>query len=251
MLAQVPHGYLSAGELDAIDTALLSGTDAHHLAVLRVGDRVGLGVLDCDRGHNEVPHGFGGHVFVRGADVRGDSLRGDECGVSGLRKGSPVDFAVLHSWRREVRGGLKGNELSALLACQDRQGFGLKAWSDDAIGHFFLEDLGRGYVHHVADCGEVAEGAHGVRLAGAEVRQSQGGDGARVWNLVSQGLFSGQRHRHGGACRRHVLERSRCRESEGLLEFADELVGVESVQQVDVARGAVCHGERKISAERT
>ena len=56
--AQGPGAKLAAGELDAIDARLLTGTDTNHHTVLGVADGIGLGVLDADGREDKIADGL-------------------------------------------------------------------------------------------------------------------------------------------------------------------------------------------------
>ena len=69
-------------------------------------------------------------------------------------------------------------------------------------------------------------------------------------DLVRSSLSLGERRADRGTGGRDVFERGGGREVERLLELRHQLVRVEGVEQVDVARSAVGHLERERAADR-
>ena len=75
MLSQPPVVNLLSCETSTMDSRLLSGPDSNHLAILCVANRVGLGVLQCNCGHNQVSHGFGRKLLrIKGINKRHERI---------------------------------------------------------------------------------------------------------------------------------------------------------------------------------
>lgn len=95
VLPQQPGLYLAGGQLDAIDAGLLTGSHPNHHAIFAKADRIGLRILDADRGQEQIPNGIGRQLLVGRDDIFGHVLGRQEQIVAFLHKGHAVDFPVL------------------------------------------------------------------------------------------------------------------------------------------------------------
>lgn len=78
MLTEPPDICFVTGKTGTVDAALLSGTDTDSLSVLHIAYGVRLGILQCDKGDDEVALCLGSEGLVLGGDVL------EECGSSSL-----------------------------------------------------------------------------------------------------------------------------------------------------------------------
>ena len=67
--AQKPGIGLVSGKSGAVDPGLLAGTDTDGLAVIGVGNGIGLGVFEGDQGNDEVTFGFWWKFLVGSDDI--------------------------------------------------------------------------------------------------------------------------------------------------------------------------------------
>ena len=242
---------LVTGKAGAVDTALLTSAETDDLAVQGVADRVGLGVLQSDGGD--------GHVAEGGLGQSGGVLGGDD-GVEGLAGGDDNIVAVLgqlHAVQGTALLGsgsvvlihLEDEVLAALLLGQDLQSLGLVAGGNDTVGDLAGDDLGGGGVDDVAKGEDVTEARHAVGATGTGVSLSQTRrlDALDVVNHVDLALLLVQRNTDGSTSGGNVLEGSGGGEAESLLKLLDQRPGVESIEQVDVAGGAVKHLEGQLA----
>mmetsp|Transcript_17965 Transcript_17965/g.24704 ORF Transcript_17965/g.24704 Transcript_17965/m.24704 type:complete len:577 (-) Transcript_17965:277-2007(-) len=235
VLPQPPDRHLPAGQLHTVHAALLARAHAHHLPRAGEAHAVALRVLERDRGQQQVPPG----VLRQGARPHVlQVLLGQHHGVARLHEAHAQHLAVLLGGGHVGGVALQHDELAALLPAQDLQRGRLVARGDDPVADLPLEHQRGGLVDHVRDGHEVAEAAHGVGVARAQVGRGQR-RGLDLANVVGHHLVGGQRHGQAGAGGRDVLEGGGGRLAEALLELHHQLPGVGGVQQVDVARRAV------------
>ena len=112
-----------------------------------------------------------------------------------------------------------------------------------------LQRAGRGHIAHIRKGHKIAEGGHPVRAARTHISRCKRGI-QKPLNLIGKVDFSerfGKRHANRRARRAHMLERSGRRKAERRFQFPHKLPAVERVQQVDIARAAVEHGDRKLA----
>mmetsp|Transcript_50236 Transcript_50236/g.106739 ORF Transcript_50236/g.106739 Transcript_50236/m.106739 type:complete len:411 (+) Transcript_50236:326-1558(+) len=239
--SQPPSGHLPARKLNAINSALLTGTDANHHAVLGVADRVGLGVLDGDHAQDHVELGLLREVLFRRGDLLQEAHVADLV-VPLLHEADAASHSELHVRELEVVVRLQHDEFAALLGLQNLQGLRLEARSDDTIRDLNLEDAGGGHIDLVGDSHEVAERAQGVGISRSHI----GSRDIRQWlapNLVDVELSVAQGNPDGSTSRRDVLEGCSRRLASALGELMHQLPGVDGIQQIDVPRGSCDHLE--------
>mmetsp|Transcript_53887 Transcript_53887/g.135412 ORF Transcript_53887/g.135412 Transcript_53887/m.135412 type:complete len:284 (+) Transcript_53887:1169-2020(+) len=204
VLTKIPCGDFASGEFDAVDSALLAGPDADHLAVEGVAHRVGLGVLDAYRRQNGVVLLLGRKVLAVSDDVL-EFGSVEECVVSLLHEAHAVDVTELQRRGRKRRVSLQYDEFAALLGLEDLQSLLVIPRCDDAVADFRLEHQCGLLVHHVTQRSEVAEGAHRVGIPRTHVRTGRVRE-LLVADVEHLTLHRRQRGRDGRPGRRHVLE---------------------------------------------
>ena len=64
-----------------MDTALLTSAETNNLAVLRIADRVGLGVFQGDGGNGEIAGRWRGESRVFGSDDAGEGVFWGDFGI--------------------------------------------------------------------------------------------------------------------------------------------------------------------------
>ncbi len=110
--------------------------------------------------------------------------------------------------------------------------------SDNAVRYFPFEEGCRFDITDIGQGNEIAVGAHAVGTTGTGIGRGQRGQG-QVIDPVD--FFQGIAHVRcygctGGA---DVFERSCCRKARRFLQFFDQLVAVERIEQVDIAGAAI------------
>ena len=217
-LAQPPFIGLVAGETCAVDTALLTGTDADSLSVLDIADAVALCIFQCDEGYLQV---------VRVVEI---------AVVAALLKGDAEDLLVLDRFGYIVRVDLDDAVSTLALGLEDFQGFGCVVGCDDAVADLTLDELGCSFVASVAQCAEVAIGAHTVSTTGAGIGTGQGRKlKVNVIHEIDLLQRVAQWQTHGSSGGGDVFETGGGGQAGGCLELFDQLPAVERVEEVDVA----------------
>ena len=241
MLPQQPVIRLLPCQTRAVNAALLTRADANRLTVLGVADGVGLRVLEHNQRHNQVALGVLRQVVIRGHDVVQQIFINHKF-IAPLLERDAKHLLVLNG--RGAVGRVNRNDIviALLLHFQQRQRLVGVAGSDDAVGHFGLNQPRGAFVAHVAQGNPVAEGGHAVCAARAGIGARQGGQFLFPHEVnLAQGIIQRQTHRR--ARRADMLERRRRGQTRRALEFADQLPAVERVKEVDVAGFAVQHGQ--------
>lgn len=250
VLTKVPGADLASRELDAVNTALLSSTNADHHTILGKADGVTLSVLDADRGHDHVANGALGQVLV-GSHGLLHVLLGDDDIISLLREGHTIDLTVLNGTGIISRSGLENDELTTLLLLKDLKSGGSVAGRDDTIAHLLLEDEGSVLIDFVGNGGKITKGAHGIGIAGTEVGKSNGGElgGSIGGNLVRGTLNIREGDGNGSSGRTDVLEGGGGGKAGGLAKLLHQLPGVGRIQKIDVTGNAIEDREGELAVQ--
>ena len=247
MLAQIPGIGLVAGKARAMDTALLAGADADGLAILHIADGVRLRVFERDEGDDHVTLGLVGNILVLRHDLV-QKVGRDLVVVVALLEGDAEDILLLDRCTLVVRIDLDDVVLAALLGVQDLERLVRIARGDDTVAHLMLEVLCGALVADIGKCCPVSVRAHAVGAAGADIGAGNRGERTFVVDEVDLLLDIGKRRSHSGACRAHVLEGGSGRHAGCTLELADQLPGIQGIEEVDVARLAGEHGHGQVGA---
>ena len=230
-----------------MDAALLAGADADGLAVLGVADGVRLRVFERNERNDHVALRVIGKILIFGDDVRKQRLV-DLAVVAALLERDAEDVLLL------LRGGNVGGihlhdvVLAALFRLQDGKRLLAERGGDDAVGDLAFQIFRRRGVALVGERRPVTIGAEAVRAAGADVGAGDGRKGLVRLNKVNLLVHLVERQAERRSRGRDVLEARRGGQARGLLKLAHELEGVEGIEQIDVARLAVQHGERQVAA---
>ena len=189
--------------------------------------------------------GFG-EVLVFGDDIAHHFVVNDQL-VASLLEGHAVDLLALDGIGNIILVHPDDAIGAFSLGFEDFEGFGFIAGGDHAVGHFALNHLRGGNVAYVGQRDEIAVAGHSVRAARLGIGAGKGRK-LQIVDEVNLLQHVGKRGADGRACRADVLEGSGGAVAGGLLEFADELPAVESVEQVDVAGSAVEHFNGQFAA---
>ena len=239
-LAQPPLIGFVTGETCAVDTALLTGTDADSLSVLDIADAVALCIFQCDEGNLQVADSLRSEVLVLRRNLFEEFRVVEIAVVAALLKGDAEDLLVLDRLGYIVRVDLDDAVSALALSLENLQGFGCVVGCDDAVADLTLDELGSSFVAGVAQCTEVTIGAHAVSTAGAGIGTGQRRElKVNVIHEIDLLQRVAQWQSHSGSGRRDVLEAGGSGQTCGGLEFFDQLPAVESVEEVDVACAAV------------
>ena len=139
-----------------------------------------------------------------------------------------------------VRVDLDDAVSTLALGLEDFQGFGCVVGCDDAVADLTLDESGGSFVAGVAQCTEVAIGAHAVSTTGAGIGTGQGRKlKVNVIHEIDLLQRVAQWQTYGSSCRRYVLEAGGGGQAGSGLELFDQLPAVESVEEVDVACAAI------------
>ena len=247
MLPQEPGVGFGACQTGAVNPGLLSRAHANGLAVIGKANGVGLGVFEGDEGDNQVPFCAFGQVLVLGDDVVQELSVNFEV-VPPLLEGDAIDLLLLLLRRDIVR--VNGHHIVAALplGLQDFQGFLAVAGGNDPVGHLpGDEGSGKG-VTGIGQSDPVPKGTHPVGATGPGIGASQGIFIQARHILHKAGLlqllWQGKAHGSGGG--RDVLKGSGAGKACGGLQLLDQLIGVQSVQEIDIAGPAVQDGYRQV-----
>ena len=244
MTAELPGVCLLTGQTGAVNTGLLTGTDADGLSVHRIANGVGLGVLQSDQCHDQIPLCLRGQFLVGGHYV-GDQFLIDLELVSALLEGDAEYLLVLQGIGHVVRVDLDDVVVAVPLLAQDCQRLIGVTGSDHAVGNLTLDDHSGGHVAHVRQSDPVAEGGHTVGAAGTCVGTSQRRRVQALDIVYEASLLQivGQRKTQGGGGGANVLEGSGANHTGGFFQLAHQLPGVQCVQEIDVSRSAAQDGD--------
>ena len=239
-LAQPPLIGLVAGETCAVDAALLTGSDADSLSVLDIADAVALCIFQCDEGNLQVADRLRSEVLVLRRNLLEEFRVVEIAVVAALLKGDAEDLLVLDRFGYIVRVDLDDAVSTLALGLEDFQGFGCVVGCDDAVADLTLDESGGSFVAGVAQCTEVAIGAHAVSTTGAGIGTGQGRKlKVNVIHEIDLLQRVAQWQTYGSSCRRYVLEAGGGGQAGSGLELFDQLPAVESVEEVDVACAAI------------
>ena len=248
-LAQPPFVSLATCQASTVDAALLTGTDTDGLTILDVAYRVALCIFQCDESDDEITLCISREVLVLCRDVL------EECWVvqfhlvATLLEGDTEHLFALDRSRSVVRVDLDDVVSTLALLLQDFDSLWGIARSDDAIAYLTLDEEGCSLVTHVAQCHEVTIRAHTVGTTGTNVGTSQWGE-FKLDIITEVNLLQGvaQWQSHCCASWRNVLETCCGWETSGSLELLDQLLRIEGIEEVDVARTAVNHFDREFAS---
>ena len=249
MLPQEPGVGLGACQTGAGNPGLLSRTHANGLAVIGKADGVGLGVFEGDEGDNQVPFCAFGQVLVLGDDVVQELPVNFEV-VPPLLEGDAIDLLLLLLGGDVIR--VNGHHIVAALplGLQDFQSFLAVAGGNDAVGHLPGNEGSGKRVAGIGQGHPVPKGAHPVGATGPGI-----GAGQRIFIqalhvLHKAGLLQllRQRQAHSGRGGRHMLKGSGAGKACGRLQLLDQLIGVQGVQEIDIAGPSVQDGHRQLAA---
>ena len=118
-----------------------------------------------------------------------------------------------------------------------------KAGSNDPVAHLTLDNQGRCLIADVGESYEITIARHTVGTAGT-------GIGAGHWRGIKSGnvinkVYLLQRvaqgESHGSTGGRNMLERCCSRQPRSLLELADQLPGVQCIQEINITWTAIQH----------
>ena len=239
-LAQPPFIGLVAGETCAVDTALLSGTDADGLSVLDIADTVALCIFQCDEGNLQVADSLRSEVLVLCRNLFEEFRVVEIAVVAALLKGDTEDLLVLYRLGNIVRVDLDDAVSALAFSFEDLQCFGCIVGCDDAVADLPLDELGGGLVAGVAQCAEVTIRAHAVSTAGTGISAGQRCEfKVDVIDKVDFLQRVAQWQSHGSSCWGDMLEAGGSGQACCGLELFDQLPAVERVEEVDVACAAI------------
>jgi len=249
MLAEKPCISLGACESGAVDSGLLTCAYADRLTVDCIANGVGLGVLEGDQSNDKVALCGCGKLLVIGYDVF-KKVFADLEFVSALFEGDAVNILGFDGFGLVF--GIDFNDVvSALsLALEDFESFGFVSGSDDTVGNFTSDELCGGYVTYIGESNPVTEGAETVGTACTNISTGERGlvKTFDIFNEASLLERFGEGKTNSSRSGRNVLEGSYSGKTESFLEFLNELIGVESVEEVDVAGTTVENGDGKIAS---
>ena len=249
MLPQEPGVRLGASQTGTVDPGLLPGAHADGLAVIGKAHGIGLGVFQSDQGHDQVDFGTLGELFVFGDQIRQQRCIDLEI-IPALPEGDAIDHLGL--LRRGNVGFINGDNVVIALALglEDRQSLLAVAGGDDAIGNLPGDELGGGNVADIGKGHPVTEGAHPVRTPGPGIGTGQRAFVQPIHVVYKAGLFQILRQHlaHCGRGGRHMLEGGHGAQARCFLQFLDQLIGIQGIQEVDVAGAAVEHRNGQIRA---
>ena len=249
MLAEEPCVSLGACKSGAVDSGLLTSAYTDSLTVDCIANGVGLGVLEGDESYDQVALCGFGKFLVSCYDIF-EKVIADLEFVSALFEGDAVNIFGFDGCGLVF--GIDFNDVvSALsLALEDFESFGFVAGSDDTVGNFTSDELRGGYVTNVGESNPVAEGAETVGTACTNISTSEGGlvKTFDIFNEASLLERFAERKTNSSGSGRNVLEGSSSGHAESFLEFLNELIGVECIEEVDVTGSAVENGDGKFTA---
>ena len=142
MLAQPPYIGFVASQTGAMDTALLTGTDADGLTVLHVADGVRLCVFQRDEGDDQVALGLRGKGLVLCGDVLEEGIVVELDLVAALFEGDAEDLLALDGLRHVVRVNLDHIISSLAFVLQDLDGLGGIVGGNHTVRNLALQNLG-------------------------------------------------------------------------------------------------------------
>ena len=248
MLAQPPDVGLVAGKTGAMNTALLSGTDADGLTVLDIAHGIALGVFQGDQTDDEVALGLVGKCLVLCGDMLKQGRVVELHLVASLFKGDAEHLLAFNGGRHIVRVDLDDIIGALALVVQYLQGLGGIVGCNDAIAHLTLDECGRGCIAGVAQCHKVAVAAHAVGATGTGIGASQGRKlDLHIVNEIYLLQGVAQWKSYGSTGWRYMLETGCCGETRGGFEFLDKLPAVERVKEVDITGASVQDLDGKFS----
>ena len=183
-----------------------------------------------------------GEVLVLGRDVGEQVVAIQPDVVASLLEGDAEHFLVLDGVGYVVRVDLDDIVGAFPLGLEDSQCFVGVARSNHAVAHFAVDEAGSSFVTGVAQCDEIAIGRHAVGTTGTYVgigqrRQGQSVDKVDFLHGLVQFLAD------GGTGRTDVLKGSGGGHTGGFLQFFHQLPSVQGIQEVDVSRSSVQHGD--------
>ncbi len=155
---------------------------------------------------------------------------------------------MLDRVRRVGRVDLDNAVIALLLALQDLQRIFIVARCDDAVGDLALDQAGGCRIARIRQGNEIAEGGHTVCASGTGIGTRKRCELAHIVDPVDLSLDRRKRQTDRGARRGNMLEGRRRRQSCRLLQLADKLPAVQTVEQIDIARAAVQYGDRQLAA---
>ena len=143
---------------------------------------------------------------------------------------------------------INGNDVvvAFLFGFQHFQGVGVIAGGNDAVRNFVLDQLCGGKVAHIRQGDPVTKAGHAVRTAGAGISAGQGRKLSLCTNMIHLSQRFVQWQANGGTGGGNMLKAGSSRLAQGFFQVAHQLVAVERIQKVDVARLAIQNGNGKI-----
>ena len=248
ILAEPPDVGLAASQTRAMDTALLTSSDADGLTVLDVADAVALRIFEGDEGNDKVATGSLREILVDGRDVLEESWVVQLHFISSLLESYAKHLFAFNRSRNIVRVNL--NDIVGPLAffAKNLQGFLRIAGSNDAVAHLALDDEGSRLVASITQGNEVTIAAHTVGTTGAGVGTGNRTEGhLDVIHKIDAGQSLAQRQTDSSSCRGDVLETGCCRKTCSGFQFLHQLPAVQRVKEVDVARPSTEYFNRKFA----
>ena len=245
-MAQLPVVDFLACQAGAVDAALLACAHTDGLAVLHIADGVGLGVFQHDQAHDQIALLGIGHRLVLGYKVLQHGIHADLQILAALLKGDTEYGAALQRSGDIIR--INGNDVvvAFLFGFQHFQGVGVIAGGNDAVRNFVLDQLCGGKVAHIRQGDPVTKAGHAVRTAGAGISAGQGRKLSLCTNMIHLSQRFVQWQANGGTGGGNMLKAGSSRLAQGFFQVAHQLVAVERIQKVDVARLAIQNGNGKI-----
>jgi hypothetical protein len=239
-LAHPPFVGLAASQACAVDTALLTGTDADGLTVLNIAYGVRLGVFQCDECYLQVADSLRCEGLVLGGHVFEELWVGEVDVVAALLKGDAKDLLVLNGLGDVVGVYLDDAVGTLALLLEDFQSLGSVVGCDDAVADLALDESCCSLVAGVAEGAEVSVGAHAVGTTCT-------GIGVSKWCELKVDVVDkvyllqrvAQRQTDGSTGRADMLEAGSGGQAGGSLQLFDKLPAVEGIEEVDVTGTAV------------
>mmetsp|Transcript_28290 Transcript_28290/g.34571 ORF Transcript_28290/g.34571 Transcript_28290/m.34571 type:complete len:364 (-) Transcript_28290:663-1754(-) len=232
MKPQPPGGHLSASKLHTVHTALLTGTNTNHHAILAVANGVGLRVFDGNGCQNEVFLCLVWQSLLRGHYFR-QLGRIEQRIVSFLHEADAANHSIFQVGVLKFRVSLEDDELAALLGLQNFQSFWNKGRSNDAIADFDLQNHRSGHIHLVGNCNEVSKGAHGISISRADISCGRCCQ-LLVLDFVDKSLLIAQWDANCCAGRTDMLERGSSWQASCLCKLMNKLPCIDCIQKIDV-----------------
>ena len=246
-LAQPPLISLRTSQTGTVDTALLTGTDTDSLTILYVAYRVTLSILQGDERDNQIALSLRSESLVLGRNILEESRIIKLHLVASLFEGNTEHLLALDRSWHIVRINLDNAVGTLALLLQNLDSLRSVAWSNDTIAYLTLDEEGCSLVAYIAQRNKVAIRAHAVSATRTSIGTSQWRElKLDIINEVNLLQCVAQRQADSCTGRRNVFETSGSRHSCSSLEFLDQLPGIEGIQEVDVARTAVDHFDRKL-----